>query len=72
MASLVRRLQQLETQAATVRREDEEAVGREVMRRLTDEELERYDRALERALERKGPRRRSGPSWSGFSGFMRR
>jgi hypothetical protein len=41
------------------------------MRRLTDEELERYDRALERALERKGPRRRSGPSWSGFSGFMR-
>ena len=33
------------------RREDEEAVGREVMRRLTDEELERYDRALERALE---------------------
>jgi len=51
MASLVRRLQQLETQAATVRREDEEAVGREVMRRLTDEELERYELALKRALE---------------------
>ena len=35
MASLERRLQQLETYAATMRREDEEAVGREVMRRLT-------------------------------------
>ena len=39
MASLERRLQQLETYAAMMRREDEEAVGREVMRRLTDEEL---------------------------------
>jgi hypothetical protein len=29
-----------------MRREDEEAVGREVMRRLTDEELEWYERAL--------------------------
>ena len=46
MASLERRLQQLETYAATMRREDEEAVGREVMRRLTDEELEWYERAL--------------------------
>ena len=27
------------------------AVGREVMRRLTDEELERYEQALNRALE---------------------
>ena len=51
MASLERRLQQLETYASTLRREDEEAVGREVLHRLTDEELERYDLALKRALE---------------------
>ena len=51
MASLERRLRQLETHADTSRREDEAAVGREVMRRLTDEELERYDGALSRALE---------------------
>ena len=54
MASLERRLQQLETYAATMRREDEEAVGREVMRRLTDEELEWYERALKRALGEEG------------------
>ncbi len=51
MESLERRLQQLEYYAATVQREDEDAVGREIMRRLTDEELERYIRALERVLE---------------------
>ena len=51
MASLERRLRQLEIHADTLRREDEEVVGREVLRRLTDEELERYDRALKRALE---------------------
>ena len=51
VANLERRLRQLETHAATVRREAEEAVGRKVLRRLTDEELERFDRALERALE---------------------
>jgi hypothetical protein len=37
VASLERRLQQLETLADTLRREDEAAVGGEVMRRLTDE-----------------------------------
>ena len=51
MASLERRLQQLETHAATLRQEDAEAIDREVLRRLTDEELERYERALKRALE---------------------
>ena len=51
MASLERRLRQLETHADTSRREDEVAVGGEVMRRLTDEELGRYERALNRALE---------------------
>ena len=51
MASLERRLRQLETHAATVRREDEEAVVREVLRRLTDEELDAYEEALRRALE---------------------
>jgi hypothetical protein len=51
VASLERRLRQLEIHADTLRREDEEAVGREVMRRLTDEELELYDRALNRALK---------------------
>ena len=51
MASLERRLRQLETHAATLRREDEEAIIKEVLSRLTDEELERYDRALKRALE---------------------
>ena len=52
MASLERRLRQLETHADTSsRREDEAAIGGEVMRRLTDEELERYERALDRALE---------------------
>ena len=51
MASLERRLQQLESHAHTSRQEDEAAVIREVMRRLTDEELERYERALDRALE---------------------
>jgi hypothetical protein len=51
MASLERRLQQLETHAATIRREDEAVVGREVMRRLTDEELDTYEEALRRALE---------------------
>jgi hypothetical protein len=35
-----------------VRREAEEAVGRKVLRRLTDEELECYIRALKRALEK--------------------
>ncbi len=54
MASLERRLRQLEIQADTLRREDEEAVGREVMRRLTVEELKRYERALTRALEEEG------------------
>jgi hypothetical protein len=51
VASLEHRLQQLETHADTLRREDEDAVGRKVMRRLTDEELEWYERALTRALE---------------------
>jgi hypothetical protein len=37
VASLERRLQQLETLADTSRREDEAVVGEEVMRRLTDE-----------------------------------
>jgi hypothetical protein len=41
----------LETHAHTLRREDEAAVGGKVMRRLTDEELERYEQALDRALE---------------------
>ena len=50
-ASLERRLRQLEIHADALRREDAEAVGSEVLRRLTDEELERYDRALKRALE---------------------
>ena len=54
MASLERRLRNLETHADTLRREAEEAVGREVTRRLPDEELKRYDRALERALEEEG------------------
>jgi hypothetical protein len=39
VASLERRLRQLETQADTSRREDEEAVGRKVMRHLANEEL---------------------------------
>ena len=51
MASLERRLRQLETHADTSRREDEAAVVREVMRRLTDEELECYEQALNRALQ---------------------
>ena len=34
-----------------MRREDEAAADREVVRRLSDEELERYDRALKEALE---------------------
>jgi len=54
VASLERRLQQLETHAHTSRREDEAAVDREVMRRLTLEELTRYERVLERALEEEG------------------
>ena len=61
MASLERRPRQLETHAATVWREDGEAISREVLGRLTDEELERFDRALERAL-RKDSSRRIGPS----------
>ena len=61
MASLERRLRQLEIHADMLRREDEEAVHREILRRLTDEELERFDRALERAL-RKDSSRRIGPS----------
>jgi len=32
--------------------EDAKAIGRDVLRRLTDEELERYDLALKRALEK--------------------
>jgi hypothetical protein len=47
-------VRQLETPHDTSQREDEETVSREVMRRLTDEELERYDRALKRALEEEG------------------
>ena len=53
MASLERRLRQLEAHAATLRQEDAEAIGQEVLHRLTDEELERYERALKRALEEK-------------------
>jgi len=51
VASLERRLQQLEPHADTVRQEYAEAIGREVLRRLTDKELERYELALKRALE---------------------
>jgi len=53
VASLERRLRQLETHAATVGREDEEAVYREVMRRLTDEELDAYEEALRRDKQHK-------------------
>ena len=52
MASLKRRLQQLGTHADMVWQEDAKAIGRDVLRRLTDEELERYDLALKRALEK--------------------
>jgi hypothetical protein len=34
------------------RRKDEAAVGRAVMRRLTEEKLGRYERALAQALEK--------------------
>ena len=54
MASLECRLRQLETHADISRQEDEAVGGREVMRRLTLEELKRYDQALERALEEEG------------------
>ena len=62
----------METHADTSRREDEAAVGREVMRRLTDEELGRYEGALSRTLSRGNSLRRTGPSYSAYSGFMRR
>ena len=51
MASLERHLRQLEAHADTSQQKDEAAVGGEVMRRITDEELERYERALDRALQ---------------------
>lgn len=61
MASLERRLRQLETHAATLRREEDgEAISREVLGRLTDEELKRFDQALERALE-EGVAEEDGP-----------
>jgi hypothetical protein len=53
VASLEHRLQRLEIHVDTSQREAEDAVGREVMRRLTDEELKCYIGALERALEEK-------------------
>ncbi len=50
MVSVRRRLESLEARANKFRKGDE-AVSREVLRRMTDEELEAYDEVLRRALE---------------------
>ena len=51
MASLERRLRQLEAHHETLRRKDEDAVSWEVIGRLSYEELSAYDAALGRVLE---------------------
>lgn len=54
MGGVSRRLERLEDSAKTSREERKEAESREVLKRMTDEELRTYEAALRRARETGG------------------
>ena len=54
MGSLENRLKRLEVSAKTSREDYGAALSREVLRRMSDEELRSYDAALRRAVKAEG------------------